>query len=226
MTDKRGLRSYNGHRLVLAGSGVLTRESRLGFDVDAEGLDGTRWTFRCAYRGRRLYLAYDEYGQVVGEFSRPLLLGRDSSLTWYGTEFALKSSSLLRKDWSLYDGGGTEVLTVHAHSMILYLAYDEYGQVVGEFSRPLLLGRDSSLTWYGTEFALKSSSLLRKDWSLYDGGGTEVLTVHAHSMIGKHKVSLQRTDAPAGAQHPNGLELYCAWLATRFSLERIRLAGA
>ena len=161
MTDKRGLRSYNGHRLVLASSGVLTRESRLGFDVDAEGLDGTRWTFRCAYRGRRLYLAYDEYGQVVGEFSRPLLLGRDSSLTWYGTEFALKSSSLLRKDWSLYDGGGTEVLTVHAHSM-----------------------------------------------------------------IGKHKVSLQRTDAPAGAQHPNGLELYCAWLATRFSLERIRLAGA
>lgn len=161
MTGKRGLRSYNGHRLVLAGSGVLTRESRLGFDVDAEGLDGTRWTFRCAYRGRRLYLAYDEYGQVVGEFSRPLLFGRTSSLTWCGTDF--------------------------------------------DFT---------------------PSSLLRKDWSLYDGGETEILSVHAHSMIGKHKVSLQRTDAPVGAQNPNGLELFCPWLATRFSLERIRLAGA
>ena len=161
MTGKRGLRSYDGHRLVLAGSGVLTRESRLGFDVDAEGLDGTRWTFRCAYRGRRLYLAYDEYGQVVGEFSRPLLFGRTSSLTWYGTDF--------------------------------------------DFT---------------------PSSLLRKDWSLYDGGETEILSVHAHSMIGKHKVSLQRTDVPVGAQNPNGLELFCSWLATRFSLERIRLAGA
>lgn len=161
MTGKRGLRSYNGHRLVLAGSGVLTHESRLGFDVDAEGLDGTRWTFRCAYRGRRLYLAYDEYGQVVGEFSRPLLFGRTSSLTWCGTDF--------------------------------------------DFT---------------------PSSLLRKDWSLYDGGETEILSVHAHSMIGKHKVSLQRTDAPVGAQNPNGLELFCSWLATRFSLERIRLAGA
>lgn len=161
MTDSRGLRSYNGHRLVLAGSGVLTRDSRFGFNVDAEGVAGTRWTFRCAYRGRRLYLAYDKYGQVVGEFSRPLVLGRPSALIWYDTEFTFKPSSLLRKDWTLYDGGGTEILSVHAHSM-----------------------------------------------------------------IGKHKVSLKRTDAPAGAQYPNGLELYCAWLATRFSLERVRLAGA
>lgn len=46
--DQRGLRSYNGHRLVLAGSGVLTRESRLGLAADAESMDGTRWTFRCA----------------------------------------------------------------------------------------------------------------------------------------------------------------------------------
>lgn len=161
MSGNRGLRSYNGHRLVLAGSGVITRDSRLGFDVDAEGLDGTRWTFRCAYHARRLYFAYDEYGQVVGEFSRPLMLGKNSSLTWYGTDFRLRPTSLLRKDWSLYDGEGAEILSVHAHSM-----------------------------------------------------------------IGKHKVSLQRTDAPAGAQNPNGLELFCAWLATRFSLERIRLAGA
>ena len=89
-----------------------------------------------------------------------------------------------------------------------------------------MLGRPSALIWYDTEFTFKPSSLLRKDWTLYDGGGTEILSVHAHSMIGKHKVSLKRTDAPAGAQYPNGLELYCAWLATRFSLERVRLAGA
>lgn len=160
--SRRGLRSYNGHRLVLAGSGVLTRESRLGFDVDGESMDGTRWTFRCAYRTRRLYLAYDEFGQVVGEFSRPLLLGRNSALTWYSSEFSFTPSSLI----------------------------------------------------------------LRKDWTLYDGGGAGILSVHAHSMIGKHKVSVEGTKAPDGTAHPHGLELFCAWLATRFSLERIRLAGA
>lgn len=161
MSAKRGLRSYNGHRLVLAGSGVLTRESRLGSEVTAESMDGTRWTFRSTYRSRRLYFAYDEYGQVVGEFSRPLVLGRTSALSWHTSEFTFKPSSLLRKDWSLYDVGGTEILSVHAHSM-----------------------------------------------------------------IGKQKVSVQGSQSPAGAQHPLGLELYCAWLATRFSLERIRLAGA
>lgn len=83
------------------------------------------------------------------------------------------------------------------------------------------------MTWYDSELTFTAGAhFLRKDWTLYDAEGAEILSVHAHSMIGKHKVSVEVAQVPDGIAHPHGLELYCAWLATRFSLERIRLAGA
>lgn len=157
----RGLRSSNGTRLVLAGSGSLTRRSRLGLSADAESMEGQRWEFRSSYALRRSYQAVEPGGTVVGEFSRPLTLGRNSPLTWYGEE--------------------------------LYFHH---------------------------------ASLLRKDWVLVDGEGARVLGVHAHTMFGKNKVSLHDDEGGADLPYRSGLELFCAWLATRFSIERIRLAGA
>lgn len=179
-TPGRGLRSSNGRRLVLAGSGSILRTSRVGLSVRAEAMDGHRWEFRSSYALRRSYQAVE------------------------------------RQQSDAPDGAGTDAA-----------ADTGKGEVVGEFSRPLTLGRNGPFLWYGHELGFRPTSLLRKDWTLSDGEGREILDVHAHTMFGKNKVTLRgRDDVTAALPHIDGLELFCAWLATRFSLERIRAAGA
>lgn len=182
-TPGRGLRSSNGRRLVLAGSGSILRTSRVGLSVRAEAMDGHRWEFRSSYVLRRSYQAVE----------RPRSEAESDSGDGAGTG----------------SGKGTAA------------------EVVGEFSRPLTLGRNGPFFWYGHELVFRPTSLLRKDWTLSDAEGREILDVHAHTMFGKNKVTLRgRDDAPESLPHMDGLELFCAWLATRFSLERVRAAGA
>ena len=183
-TAGRGLRSSNGRRLVLAGSGSILRTSRVGLSVRAEAMDGHRWEFRSSYALRRSYQAVE----------RP----RSEAEADAGGDGAETDSG---------KGGAAEV--------------------VGEFSRPLTLGRNGPFLWYGHELGFRPTSLLRKDWTLSDVEGREILDVHAHAMFGKNKVTLRgRDDATNSIPHMDGLELFCVWLATRFSLERIRAAGA